>query len=154
MFWFRKCELRVCNMFYGGVYFYKKDWADWRIHRVGLPSSKIKPYFFGDLVVLLLTVAMHTGVASTMRCAHYVVVFPSLKKKNGCVFSVFFSFFCSFVLKKNTMMNINGRMKASAQTACDDQVRAFNECCKGRIVSMVWACRDIHANLDACIREQ
>lgn len=52
------------------------------------------------------------------------------------------------------MMNINGRMKASAQTACDDQVRAFNECCKGRIVSMVWACRDIHANLDACIREQ
>eukprot|EP00729_Bicosta_minor_P006715 gene6715-35341_t len=44
-------------------------------------------------------------------------------------------------------------MKASAQTACDDQVRAFNECCKGRIVSMVWACRDIHANLDACIRE-
>lgn len=44
-------------------------------------------------------------------------------------------------------------MKASAQTACDAHVRAFTECCKGRVVSMVWACRDIHSKLDACIRE-
>jgi hypothetical protein len=40
-----------------------------------------------------------------------------------------------------------------AQDKCKDAIAAYNECCKGRSVSMVWACRGMYKASDACIQK-
>jgi COX assembly protein 1 len=44
------------------------------------------------------------------------------------------------------------RMKATAVKKCDEMVKAFSACCNGRLISMVWACREQNQALDDCIR--
>mmetsp|Transcript_33430 Transcript_33430/g.46694 ORF Transcript_33430/g.46694 Transcript_33430/m.46694 type:complete len:128 (-) Transcript_33430:79-462(-) len=44
-------------------------------------------------------------------------------------------------------------MKKAAIKKCDDVVQAFTACCKGRTVSILWACREVNDALDKCLRE-
>ncbi|QRV73914.1 cytochrome C oxidase biogenesis Cmc1-like protein [Ceratobasidium sp. AG-Ba] len=41
--------------------------------------------------------------------------------------------------------------KAQALKDCDELVKSFAECATGRTVSVAWACRTQHKQLQACI---
>ncbi|KAJ1306600.1 hypothetical protein OPQ81_007599 [Rhizoctonia solani] len=41
--------------------------------------------------------------------------------------------------------------KTQALKDCDDLVKLFAACATGRTVSVVWACRSQHKNLQACM---
>lgn len=44
-------------------------------------------------------------------------------------------------------------MKEEAKLKCVDAVTAFTQCCRGRTVSIWWACRDVNEKLDQCLRQ-
>mmetsp|Transcript_10362 Transcript_10362/g.26546 ORF Transcript_10362/g.26546 Transcript_10362/m.26546 type:complete len:129 (+) Transcript_10362:314-700(+) len=44
-------------------------------------------------------------------------------------------------------------MKKEAIRRCDSAVKAFTECCRGRTISIVWACSEINKQLDECLRK-
>ncbi|KZO96046.1 hypothetical protein CALVIDRAFT_537631 [Calocera viscosa TUFC12733] len=52
--------------------------------------------------------------------------------------------------EEETLMKVT---KAKALKACDDVVREFANCATGRTVSVVWACREPHKMMQACIRQ-
>ncbi|GBF90809.1 hypothetical protein Rsub_03110 [Raphidocelis subcapitata] len=39
-----------------------------------------------------------------------------------------------------------------AQVKCKGALDAYNDCCRGRMVSMVWACKRLYQESDACIQ--
>eukprot|EP00038_Savillea_parva_P006660 m.165095 g.165095 ORF g.165095 m.165095 type:complete len:127 (-) comp12511_c0_seq1:148-528(-) len=43
-------------------------------------------------------------------------------------------------------------MKKEAIKRCDTVVKQFTECCKGRTISIMWACREANEALDVCLR--
>lgn len=45
-------------------------------------------------------------------------------------------------------------MKVNAMKNCHEVVEAFTNCCKGRTVSIIWACNDVNKALDKCLRDK
>lgn len=43
-------------------------------------------------------------------------------------------------------------MKTAALEKCESYVQSFSKCCKGRTISLVFACRDENQALDDCLR--
>lgn len=43
------------------------------------------------------------------------------------------------------------RLKQRAFDDCADHAKAYAECCRGRVVSLVWSCRDESKVLSACM---
>ncbi|KAL9934627.1 hypothetical protein V8E36_006402 [Tilletia maclaganii] len=47
---------------------------------------------------------------------------------------------------------LSKKVKAEALVKCDDVVREFAACASGRTVSVAWACRDLHKQMQDCLR--
>ncbi|WPT17888.1 hypothetical protein PSENEW3_00005890 [Picochlorum sp. SENEW3] len=43
------------------------------------------------------------------------------------------------------------KLKQRAFVECSEYSRAYAECCKGRVISMVWACREESRHLSDCM---
>ena len=46
------------------------------------------------------------------------------------------------------------QLKNRAMRQCSDTAGAYADCCRGRTVSMVWACRAPLRDLNACLQQQ
>ena len=44
-------------------------------------------------------------------------------------------------------------MKADALKKCDTTLAAFADCAKGRLLSVIWACREQAQNMNVCLRQ-
>ena len=46
------------------------------------------------------------------------------------------------------------KLKHRALNQCSDTAKAYAECCRGRSISMAWACRAPLRDLNTCLQEQ
>ncbi|RKP37790.1 hypothetical protein BJ085DRAFT_23875 [Dimargaris cristalligena] len=44
--------------------------------------------------------------------------------------------------------------KKNSMDQCAPTIRKFADCAKGRTVSVVWACRDLHKAMNKCLSQQ
>ncbi|XP_024357113.1 uncharacterized protein [Physcomitrium patens] len=54
-------------------------------------------------------------------------------------------------MKKKVEEALRSKMKAQALKECDPLVAKFAECAKGRLFSVVWACRAQSKETNACL---
>ncbi|CAD6891993.1 unnamed protein product [Tilletia controversa] len=57
-----------------------------------------------------------------------------------------------YALSNRESDELNKKVKAEALVKCDAVVREFADCASGRTVSVAWACRDLHKQMQNCLR--
>ncbi|BBN12267.1 COX assembly mitochondrial protein 1 [Marchantia polymorpha subsp. ruderalis] len=56
-------------------------------------------------------------------------------------------------MKKKVEEALRSKMKAKALKECDDVLSKFTECARGRTLSVVWACREQHKEMNDCLKQ-